>query len=101
MRWALLIALLAAHGGSHTATVRVKDIRFTPKAMTVKPGTRVTWQFDDEVVTHNVHSRGALRFASSRDLKVGTYSVTFRAPGVYRYHCTLHPGMRGRVTVQC
>jgi plastocyanin len=29
----------------------------------------------------------------------GTYTVRFRRPGTYRYVCTIHPNMRGRVIV--
>ena len=30
----------------------------------------------------------------------GTYSLTFTRPGTFGYICTLHPGMRGEVTVR-
>ncbi len=60
----------------------------------------MTWRFREPYVTHNVTSRGELRFASSADQREGTeYTVTFRRRGTYRYVCTLHPGMAGKVVV--
>lgn len=60
----------------------------------------MTWRFREPYVTHNVHSVGALRFESSENQTAGTdYAVTFRRRGTYRYVCTLHPGMKGRVVV--
>jgi plastocyanin len=29
----------------------------------------------------------------------GTYTVRFTRPGAYRYVCTIHPNMKGRVIV--
>jgi plastocyanin len=90
---------IAAGAPAHEAIVRIKDIAFHPQRLEVRRSTRVTWHFNDVVVTHNVHSTGALRFDSSRNQKEGAYSVTFRRPGGYRYKCTLHPNMEGRVVV--
>jgi plastocyanin len=51
-------------------------------------------------VSHNVTSRGAPRFRSSPTKMTGTWSVRFAKAGTYRYVCTLHPGMAGRVVVR-
>jgi plastocyanin len=80
--------------------VRVDRIAFAPQTLRVKPRTRVTWRFREPYVTHNVSSRGRPRFASSGDQREGTeYAVTFRRRGTYRYVCSLHPGMTGKVVV--
>jgi plastocyanin len=36
----------------------------------------------------------------SADQSTGTYTRTFTTAGAYPYHCTIHPGMAGSVTVQ-
>lgn len=92
------IGLAAAAAGP--ATVRVKDIDFRPHVTRIAKGDRVTWRFlDGQYVRHNVHSTGRRRFQSSHDQTEGTYTVRFRKAGKYRYICTRHPGMKGRVVV--
>jgi plastocyanin len=75
--------------------VVAKDLRFQPPAIQVPPGTEVTWRFDDGSVPHNVKGDG---FAS-RNQTSGTFAHRFDRPGEYRYTCTLHAGMDGRVVV--
>ena len=75
--------------------VVAKDLRFQPPAIQVPPGTEVTWRFDDGSVPHNVKGDD---FAS-KNLTKGTFAHRFERPGEYRYTCTLHAGMDGRVVV--
>jgi plastocyanin len=76
-------------------TVDAKDLKFLPPAIQVQPGTEVTWRFVDGSVPHNVKGDG---FASETQSK-GTFSHRFGQAGEYRYTCTLHAGMAGRVVV--
>lgn len=76
-------------------TVEAKDLKFLPPAIQVQPGTEVTWRFVDGSVPHNVKGDG---FASETQSK-GTFSHRFGQAGEYRYTCTLHAGMAGRVVV--
>jgi plastocyanin len=76
-------------------TVDAKDLKFIPPAIEVKPGTEVTWRFVDGSVPHNVKGEG---FASETQSR-GTFSHRFAQAGEYRYTCTLHAGMAGRVVV--
>lgn len=75
--------------------VVAKDLRFQPPAIQVPPGTEVTWRFDDGSVPHNVKGDG---FVSQNQTK-GTFAHRFARSGEYRYTCTLHAGMDGRVVV--
>lgn len=95
---ALLLTTGAAAAGG--AQVRIKDIDFSPRTITIERGQSVTWRFLDRSVVHNVTSRGRPRFRGSPTKRSGTYTVRFRKPGTYRYVCTVHPNMRGRVVVR-
>ena len=75
--------------------VALLDSRFHPPVIQIKPGQTVTWSFDDHGTTHNVKGTGW----GSGDQASGTFQHTFTAPGSYRYSCTLHLGMNGRVDV--
>ena len=82
-------------------TVLIKDFRFAPAKggqITVRKGTRVTWINKDRAPHTVTANNGEF---SSRILEKGeTYSKTFRHRGVFRYHCELHPDMRGSVVVK-
>jgi plastocyanin len=75
--------------------VTLRDNRFHPPVIEIKPGQTVTWVFDDHGTTHNVKGTGW----GSGNQASGTFQHTFTAPGSYRYSCTLHLGMNGRIDV--
>jgi plastocyanin len=76
-------------------TVDAKDLKFLPPAIEVAPGTEVTWRFVDGSVPHDVKGDGFASEIQSR----GTFSHRFTQAGEFRYRCTLHAGMDGRVVV--
>ncbi|UTI64186.1 cupredoxin domain-containing protein [Paraconexibacter antarcticus] len=86
-----------------TKTVHIVDIAYKPRKLTIRRGTTVKWSFDDQIVAHTVTSTGSKRFKSSPQKMNGTYKVTFRKPGTYRYHCLVHPNvaaMKGTIIVK-
>jgi plastocyanin len=101
------IAGAAAVGGQVAATqaasgktVTLRNIAFSPKSLTVSRGTTVTFRWRDGDTAHNVVSKGTKRFKSIGTREMGSQSRTFTSAGTYRYVCTLHPGMAGRITVR-
>lgn len=81
-------------------TVDVEDMKFSPAEATVKVGDTVTWKFKDSV-PHTVQGIGDKAMGiNSPIFDKGEWSYTFFAPGTYRYLCSLHPQMRGTVTVE-
>jgi plastocyanin len=97
---ALLALLVPASAGSANSERAVKRVSaynnyFSPKSITVARGTKVTWTVRQGV--HNVVGRG---LASPIMSKGRTYSKKFKRGGTYRYVCTLHSGMGGKVTVR-
>jgi len=92
--------MAASADGAVSRTVQIKDIDFHPARLVVHRGDRVTWRFLDEEVSHNVTSVAKPRFRSSGSRMTGTYSVRFTRKGTYRYVCTIHANMRGRIVVR-
>ena len=76
-----------------------KDIEFRARTVRIHRGDSVRWLFRDAPSSHNVTSRGTPRFRSSVSQQSGSYRVRFTRRGTYRYVCTIHPGMTGRVVV--
>jgi plastocyanin len=75
--------------------VRARDVQFQPEAIQVKPGTTVTWRFEDGAVPHDVKGDGF----SSPTMKSGTFTHRFDKAGTYEFHCSLHANMTGKVVV--
>ncbi len=81
-------------------TVTLRNIAFAPKNLTVAKNATVTFKWLDDRTAHNVVSKGPKRFASIATRETGSRSRKFTSAGTYRYVCTLHPGMAGRITVR-
>jgi plastocyanin len=79
---------------------------YSPANMTVVIGVNntVTWTNNDTAI-HTVYSTSVPATASAFQSPLinpgSTYTYTFTVPGVYQYHCNLHPlWMQGSVTVK-
>ena len=83
-----------------TNMVDIKDYAYSPKTITVKAGTTVTWTNQDSV-KHDVVSDDSSPDAPNGPLigKGETYSFTFNKAGTYTVHCTPHPYMHGIIVV--
>jgi plastocyanin len=86
-------------GGTGPGTqVSMKDIKFNPGTVTIKPGGKVTWTNDDSV-GHDV-TADDFESGSPGGIDGGsTFSHTFKKAGTYNYVCSVHPGMKGTVKV--
>ena len=88
----------AASSGGGVA-IKMQNIAFDPKAVTVKVGQKVTWTNEDSV-DHNVTSQSGETIKSDNFGKGGTFSFTPKKAGTINYVCTIHPGMTATLTVQ-
>lgn len=83
-------------GEKPAASVTVKNLKYAPKDVAVQVGDAVTWTFADGGIPHDVKGKG---FASPK-LTKGTWTHRFEAAGTFSYSCTIHPFMKGTVTVR-
>ncbi|MGE5420210.1 MAG: cupredoxin family copper-binding protein [Chloroflexota bacterium] len=77
--------------------ILIQGSSFSPATITIQAGTKITWRNKDGM-THTVTSDSGI-FDSGNLASNGSYSYTFATPGSYPYHCNLHAGMTGTVTV--
>lgn len=96
----LAMAFAVPAGAVRTVGVSLKDIEFSRTVVQIHRGDRVRWTWRDGTTPHDVTSTGSPRFRSSATKSAGTHLVTFRKAGTYRYRCTIHLNMRGRVVVR-
>lgn len=85
-----------ASGGG--VAVKIKDIKFDPKSVTVKVGQTITWANEDGIA-HNVTAEEGADFKSDNLNKGDTFEFTPEAAGTIKYVCTIHPGQDGSITV--
>jgi plastocyanin len=78
--------------------IKMQNIAFDPKAVTVKVGQKITWTNDDST-DHNVTANSGADFKSDNFGKGGTFSFTPTKAGTIKYVCTIHPGMDATLTV--
>src|SRR5215207_4800742 len=79
--------------------IGIDNFAFAPATLTVKSGTKVVWINDDDVPHIVVNVEG--RFKPSPLLDTNQrYSVTLTTPGIYKYFCSLHPQMQGKIVVE-
>ena len=89
--------LLAAPAFAEEPQVKISNFAFTPQNLTVKPGTTVTFENDDDIPHLVVATDGSFR---SKALDTGDkYVFTFSKPGDFAYFCGLHPHMQGKISV--
>jgi amicyanin len=83
--------------GALAGEVRMVQLKFAPDSITISAGQTVTWANRDPL-EHTVTFEGDS--AAAPIAPNSTFSRRFDTPGVYRYHCTPHPFMRGVVVVR-
>jgi plastocyanin len=94
-----VMLLLAVPGAvqAEDSAITIQGFAYAPPAFTTSVGQSVTWVNKDTVAHDAVDSLGAWKTA--RLMPNETASVTFETAGTYSYRCSLHPDMRGTVTV--
>ena len=99
----LLLALCssaAIAGSSAEALVIIKDYKFIPQQVTIKPGQTLRWENREKRQYHSVWFE-ALNEDEPEDylFPQDAYERSFDKPGIYPYRCGPHPEMIGSVTV--
>ena len=83
--------------GPERLSASVKDFAFDPSAITAKVGDTVTFS-NTGAATHNATLDAG--GCATPDIKPGSSSgLTFSVAGTYAFHCTIHPDMKGTITV--
>lgn len=71
---------------------------FSPSSTTVTVGGSVTWTNNDNTAHTSTASNAA--WDSGVIAPGARFTRTFTTAGSFPYHCTIHPGMVGTITVQ-
>lgn len=89
----------AGNLGSPAVKVAATDqLTFSPASETAKVGQVIEWS-NTGTVQHTVTFDEASCLTDSSIVPGATWQIKFTKPGTYPYHCTIHPGMDGTLTV--
>jgi plastocyanin len=93
------------NGGGPTSTVAIPSgaaglgaNAFGNSPQTVTAGTTVRWTNTDSVPHTSTSDGGA--WDSGTIAPGGSFSAVLSTSGTFHYHCAIHPGMIGTITVQ-
>ncbi|HWF58198.1 MAG TPA: plastocyanin/azurin family copper-binding protein [Candidatus Dormibacteraeota bacterium] len=87
-------------GQPGSKVVANSSLQFAPGNVTVSVGEIIQWTVAQDSVPHNVTFDSDSTLNSAPTLGPGeVWQVKFTTPGTYAYHCTIHSGMNGQVTV--
>jgi Icc protein len=78
--------------------IGIDNFKFAPATLTVKAGTRVTWINNDDVPHLIVNVENRFRQSPVLDTDQ-RFSTTLTKRGEYKYFCSLHPMMQGKIIV--
>lgn len=105
----VLLVVAGCSGQQGGNLVSIHDLRFDPTPLTVPVGTTVTWTNNDQTA-HTVTSDATgpastpttpVPAFTSKPLNPGqSYQHKFSKAGTYKYHCTIHPYLKGEVIVR-
>ncbi|MFA5831362.1 MAG: cupredoxin family copper-binding protein [Candidatus Paceibacterota bacterium] len=80
---------------AQTYQISIKNFAFSPASLNVKKGDTVVWTNEDGA-PHQIAGSG---FKSEVLQNGATYGFTFTEAGGFSYICSLHPSMKGEITV--
>lgn len=78
--------------------ISIKDFKFSSDSATINAGMSVVWTNNDDA-THKIVENNGL-FESGNLAQGESFAYTFASAGTYSYHCSIHPSMKGTVTVK-
>ncbi len=102
VRQFLLAALFSGAVGIVMAAehvVEIRDNRFTPEVLSIKPGDTVRWVNQEKRTTHSVLFKQPFAFESERFFPGESWSYRFEKPARVTYGCGPHPEMHGTIDV--
>ncbi len=94
---AISLAAGAPAAPADTVRVTIDNFTFSPAELKVEVGTTVTWLNRDDMPHTIVAEDKSFRSAAIDTDE--SFSHTFTRPGEFRYYCSIHPRMVGRVVV--
>jgi plastocyanin len=82
-----------------TTTVSTTVASFTWEAVTAKVGDVITWTNADAAPHRVATDDGSCKMGGNIPGNGGKASLVFSKAGTYPFHCSVHPSMKGTITI--
>ncbi len=82
-------------GSAKPVEIGMKSLKFTPDKAKAKVGQSISFVWKENVA-HNVVIDNTHK---SKTQSKGAWTTKFDKAGTYKYTCTIHPGMKGELTI--
>jgi len=82
---------------AETARVEIENFAFSPRTLRIRRGTRVVFANRDRTA-HTATRRGS--FDTGTIPSGRKAAVRFKRRGTFKYICTIHPDMHGKIVVR-
>jgi plastocyanin len=89
---------LPATPTSAKADVSINNFSFSPVSVAINKGMTVVWTNNDSI-GHTIAADSGNGPGSGVVNPGETYAFTFNTPGIFSYHCSIHPSMKATVVV--
>jgi len=90
-------AVCADSTGTTTVAATVGDFKWAP--VSAKVGDVITWTNSDSAPHRVALDDGSCQMSGNIPGGGGKASLVFSAPGTYPFHCSVHPTMKGTITI--
>jgi plastocyanin len=87
---------MAGTSAKKQAGVSIKNFAYHKKTLHVSKGTKVVWRNKDGA-THTATKKGVFNTGKIKHNKAK--AIVFKHKGTFKYICTLHPSMHGKIVV--
>jgi plastocyanin len=90
----------SALGAPGVVQVLQKNKAFSVATLTIKPGDKVAFKNDDEIIHNVFSSTKGMEFNTASQRPGTVYEQTFTSEGIAEVHCAFHPRMKLMITVK-
>ncbi len=80
--------------------INIKNNTYSIKNLLVPIGTTVNWTNNDTITHTVIFDDSTIASSGNINANGGTFQTTFNKEGTFTYQCTLHPNMKGVITVK-
>ncbi|MBE18628.1 MAG: hypothetical protein CMO11_01465 [Thaumarchaeota archaeon] len=97
-----IILLITGLSVNNTKIIIINNYNFEPNEIEITEGVRVVW-VNLDIEPHNANpendNQEKISLIPRNAGPLQTFSYKFTEKGEYRYYCTIHPYMKGKITV--